>query len=155
MKRILIAPGAFKNSLAADCAAQCIEQGLRKSGITATYVHCPIADGGNGTLDAFAAAGEHRRLSQTVRGPLGAAVEADYIILHDNTAVIEMAQASGLELLADDELDALAASTFGTGELIGAALDAGAECIIIGLGGSATVDGGLGCMQALGAVFCD
>lgn len=156
MQKILIAPGAFKNSLGADQAAQCIEDGLRRSGIDASYVHCPIADGGNGTLDAFCAAAEKgasQRHTLSVQDPLGRTVQAEFAMLPNKVAVIEMAQASGLELLQEHELDPMGASTYGTGQLILAALDAGAQTIIIGLGGSATVDGGIGCMQALGAVF--
>ena len=152
---IIVAPGAFKNSLTAQQAAAAIARGLQQSGLDASLVLAPVADGGNGTLDAMlAAGGERRRLG--VKGPLGALVQAEWGLLPDGrTAVIEMALASGMELLAQDELDPLRASTFGTGQLLVAALAAGATRIILGLGGSATVDGGAGCLQALGLQLLD
>ena len=153
--RIIVAPGAFKNSLTAQQAAAAIARGLEQSGLNASLVLAPVADGGNGTLDAMLAAGGERR-SLAVRGPLGAMVQAEWGLLPDGrTAVIEMALASGMELLPQDELDPLRASTFGTGQLLTAALAAGATRIILGLGGSATVDGGAGCLQALGVQLLD
>lgn len=153
--RIIVAPGAFKNSLTAQEAAAAIARGLERSGLNADLTLAPVADGGNGTLDAMLAGGG-QRFTLTVAGPLGAPVQADWGLLPDGrTAVIEMALASGMELLAPEELDALQAGTFGTGELLAAALDAGAKRIILGLGGSATVDGGAGCLQALGVKFMD
>ena len=153
--RIIVAPGAFKNSLTAQQAAAAIARGLQQSGLDASLVLAPVADGGNGTLDAMLAAGGERR-SLAVRGPLGAMLQAEWGLLPDGrTAVIEMALASGMELLAQDELDPLRASTFGTGQLLAAALAAGATRIILGLGGSATVDGGAGCLQALGVQLLD
>lgn len=153
--KVVIAPGAFKHSLSATAAAQSIAAGLKRSGRHFNLYYSPIADGGNGTLDAFLASGGQRH-PLTVRGPLGALVEAAWGLLADGeTAVVEMALASGLELLAADELDPLRATTYGTGELMRAALDAGAQRIIVGMGGSATVDGGAGCLQALGVRFLD
>ena len=153
--RIIVAPGAFKNSLTAQEAAAAIASGLAQSGLAADLTLAPVADGGNGTLDAMLAGGG-KRFSQTVAGPLGAPVQADWGLLPDGrTAVVEMALASGMELLAPQELDALRAGTFGTGELLAAALAAGATRIVLGLGGSATVDGGAGCLQALGVRFLD
>ncbi len=153
--RILIASGAFKHSLTATAATQIIARGLKRSGLQAELTLLPIADGGNGTLDAFLATGGER-IPKTVLGPLGEEVEAAFgLIDNGRTAVIEMALASGLELLPDDELDAMYTTTYGTGQLLQAALDAGAERVIIGMGGSATVDGGAGCMQALGVRFLD
>ena len=153
--RIIVAPGAFKNSLTAQQAAAAIARGLEQSGLDASLVLAPVADGGNGTLDAMLAAGGERR-SLGVKGPLGAMVQAEWGLLPDGrTAVIEMALASGMELLPQDELDPLRASTFGTGQLLAAALAAGATRIILGLGGSATVDGGGGCLQALGVQLLD
>jgi glycerate kinase len=155
MRKILIAPGAFKHSLSAGQAAQAIEDGLRRSGLQAHLLRLPIADGGNGTLDAFLAGGGQRH-TVTVEGPLGHPVEAAFGLLKDGrTAVIEMALASGLELVSAWQLNPLAASTYGTGQLMLAALKAGAQRIIIGLGGSATVDGGAGCLQALGVGLYD
>ncbi len=153
--RIIVAPGAFKNSLTAQQAAAAIARGLEQSGLGADLLLTPVADGGNGTLDAMLAGGGERR-SQVVSGPLGTPVEADWGLLPDGkTAVVEMALASGMELLKVEELDPLRASTFGTGQLLAAALDAGATRVILGLGGSATVDGGAGCLQALGVQLLD
>ncbi|MFW5772961.1 MAG: glycerate kinase, partial [Phototrophicaceae bacterium] len=152
---ILICPGAFKHSLSASAAATAIAAGLRRSGLGASLRLLPIADGGNGTLDAFLAAGGER-VPLTVEGPLGEPVEAAYGLLSDGTtAVIEMALASGVELLDADALDPLRASTYGTGQLMQAALARGARRIIVGMGGSATVDGGAGCLQALGVYLLD
>lgn len=155
--KILVAPGAFKNSLRATVAADAIAEGLARSGLGAELVKLPIADGGNGTLDVMlAAATDGGRYTVTVRDPLGRPVRADYGLIDDGkTAVIEMALASGLELLSPDELNAMRTSTYGTGQLMAHALNAGARKFIIGLGGSATVDGGSGCLMALGARYYD
>ncbi len=150
---IVIASGAFKHSLSAAAAAQAIARGLRRSGLAADLVLLPIADGGNGTLDAFLTGGG-QRIAVPVRDPLGRPIQADFGLMGD-TAVIEMALASGLELLRPDELDPLRASTYGTGQLMQAALNAGARRVIVGMGGSATVDGGAGCLQALGLRLLD
>jgi glycerate 2-kinase len=150
MRKIIIAPGAFKHSLTARAAADAIARGIERSGLEAELVSLPIADGGNGTLDAFLANGG-RRLNTLVLDPLERPFTAAFGILPDGeTAVIEMALASGLELLRPGELNPLVTTTYGTGTLMKAALDAGAKRIIVGMGGSATVDGGAGCLQALG-----
>lgn len=151
--KIIIAAGAFKHSLSAAAAANAIVRGLRCSGLNADLTLLPIADGGNGTLDAFLAGGGER-ISVMVDDPFGRPVESAFARSGD-TAVIEMALASGLELLRPDELDPLRASTYGTGQLMQAALDSGASRMIIGMGGSATVDGGAGCLQALGVRLLD
>lgn len=151
--KIIIAAGALKHSLSAASAAQAIARGLRRSGLDAGLVLLPIGDGGNGTLDAFLTGGGER-ISVMVADPLGRPLEAAFG-LRDGTAVVEMALASGLELLATDELDPLRTSTFGTGQLMQAALDAGAQRVIVGMGGSATVDGGAGCLAALGVRLLD
>lgn len=155
--KIIIAPGAFKNSLSATQAAQAIETGLVRSGLQADWVRLPIADGGNGTLDAMlAAASNGERISLTVRGPLGRPVPAEYGLIDDGqTAVIEMALASGMELLLPQELDPMKATTYGTGQLMQDALNRGAKRFIVGMGGSATVDGGAGCLSALGVKLLD
>lgn len=151
--KILIAPSAFKHSLSARAVAEAVARGLGRSGLAADLHLLPIADGGNGTLDAFLANGGER-ITVQVDDPLGRPVEAAFGLLPDGiTAVIEMALASGLELLRDDERDPLKASTYGTGQLLAAALEHGARRLIIGMGGSATVDGGAGCLQALGVRF--
>jgi glycerate kinase len=153
--RIIIAPGAFKNSLSALAVAQAIEKGLTRSKLPAELYLAPIADGGNGTLDAYLANGGER-VSLRVDGPLGTQVEASYgLIDNGQTAVIEMAQASGLELVSGLRLDPLNASTYGTGQLMQAALERGVKRVIVGMGGSATVDGGAGCLQALGVELLD
>ena len=153
--KILVASGAFKESLTAAEACAAIARGLGESGLAADIVQLPIADGGNGTLDALLAAGGER-LSRPVYDPLGREIVAEYgLIDGGRTAVIEMALASGLELLARDELDALRASTYGTGQLMAAALERGVERVILGLGGSATTDGGMGCLRALGLRLLD
>ena len=147
---ILIASGAFKHSLSAADACAIIARGLRRGGWAGPLYEVPIADGGNGTLDAWMAQGGTRH-RLTVMDPLMRPIEAEYGLLDDGrSAVIEMALASGLELLADAERDALAASTYGTGQLMQAALERGARRFIIGMGGSATVDGGAGALHALG-----
>jgi glycerate 2-kinase len=153
--KIIIAPGAFKHSLSARAAAEAIERGLVKSGLGAEFRLLPIADGGNGTLDAFLAGGGERIETEAL-DPLGRRIRAAFGLLPDGeTAVIEMALASGLELVRRDELNAIKASTYGTGILMQAALDAGARRVIVGIGGSATTDGGAGCLQALGVRLLD
>jgi len=151
--RIVIAAGALKHSLSAADAAQAIARGLRRSGLEADLVLLPVADGGNGTLDAFLLSGG-QEIVVPVSDPLGRPIKASFGLL-GNTAVIEMALASGLERLTAEERDPLRASTYGTGQLMKAALDAGAERVIVGVGGSATVDGGAGCLQALGVRLLD
>ncbi|MBC8100888.1 MAG: glycerate kinase, partial [Armatimonadetes bacterium] len=151
--KILIAPGAFKGSLTATQAADAIARGLTRSGIDAELVQLPLADGGDGTLDAFLAQGGER-VPMTVQDALGCPIAAAYGILDNGaTAVVELALASGLAQLAQP--DALAADTYGTGELLAAALNSGAQRIIVGLGGSATTDGGAGALRALGVRFLD
>ena len=154
--KIVIAPDSFKDSLSAAGVAQAIAGGCAQVWPDAHVLQCPMADGGEGTVDAVLAAckGELRR--QTVRGPLGDSVEARWGWLADShTAMIEMAEASGLQLVAPGQRDACSSTTYGTGELIRAALDAGALRIILAIGGSATNDGGAGAMQALGVQLLD
>lgn len=149
--KILIAPNAFKNSLDAVTAATSIAKGLQRSQLDCHCLLQPIADGGDGMLTVMLSqegATEHKAV---VDGPLGRRVEAAYGLLEGGkTAVIEMAEASGIRLLSPEELNPMKTSTYGTGQLIRAALDAGAQEIVIGIGGSATVDLGLGMTQALG-----
>ena len=152
--KILVAAGAFKQSLTAAEACAAIARGLEESGLQARVEQLPIADGGNGTLDAFLAAGGER-IAVPVLDPLLRPIEAEYGLIDGRTAVIEMALASGLELLQPAELNPLVASTYGTGQLMADALARGVERIIIGLGGSATVDGGMGCLCALGLKLLD
>lgn len=152
---IILAPDSFKGSLTALEAALAMRAGaLRVFGDKSTFDLTPLADGGEGTLEAILAGGG-TRFSLKICDPLLQEIQADWGILPDGTAIIEMAQASGLTLISEIQRDALRASTFGTGQLIKAALDHGCRELLIGIGGSATTDGGAGCLQALGANFFD
>ena len=154
--KIIIAPDSFKDSLSAEGVAQAIADGLAQVWPDAQLVQCPMADGGEGTVDSVLAACHGQLRHHSVRGPLGAAVQAGWGWLADShTAIIEMAEASGLQLLPPEQRDACVTTTYGTGELIRAALDAGAQRIILAIGGSATNDGGAGAMQALGVQLFD
>lgn len=153
---ILIAPNAFKHSLTANEAADAIQEGLRRSGLNFTSERFPIADGGDGTGHLIVEKCKGIWHEYDVHDPLGRLIKAPLgIIDQGKTAVIEMADASGIRLLERHELSPLNASSFGTGELIRHALDRGVERMIIGLGGSATVDGGVGILSALGVKFLD
>jgi glycerate 2-kinase len=143
----LVAPDSFKGTFSASEVAHAVAEGLRDAGREAREL--PVADGGEGTMDVLVTAlgGEVRRL--TASGPLGRSVEAGFALLPDGSAVVEMAQASGLSLVAESDRDAWSASTRGTGELIAAAAEAGAAPIVVTVGGSATTDGGAGAIEAL------
>ena len=132
-----------------------MQNGARRVFPGAEWEICPLADGGEGTLDALLAATGGFIKTKRVRGPLGESVEANWGILPDGKAVIEMAQASGLTLISPEKRDAKSASSFGTGQLIKDALIAGSREIFVGLGGSATTDGGAGALSALGAILRD
>ena len=147
--RIVIAPDKFKGSLSAGEAARCLSTGIREARADAEVAVVPMADGGEGTLDAALANGYERR-EAVVHGPLGAPLRASFAMRGDE-AVVELAVASGLALVPAGRRDALAASSRGTGELIAAALDAGATRIVLAIGGSASTDGGAGLIAALGA----
>ncbi|TAM73899.1 glycerate kinase [bacterium] len=151
--RLVIAPDKFKGSLSAAAVASSVARGWRSVRQGDEIALCPMADGGEGTVAAFVDAG-FRAITRSVRGPLGAPVDATYAF-DGATAVIEMAAASGLALLDEGSRDAANATTYGTGELIADALALGARRIVVGIGGSATNDGGAGCMQALGARLLD
>ncbi|MEN5032034.1 glycerate kinase [Pseudomonas sp. Ps21-P2] len=154
--KIVIAPDSFKDSLSAQSVAHAIAAGLIDVWPDAELVECPMADGGEGTIEAVLAACDGEWMSNQVSGPLAQPVQAQWGWLADTrTAIIEMAMASGLQLLSLDQRDATITSTFGTGELIKAALDAGAERVILAIGGSATNDAGTGMLSALGARFLD
>lgn len=151
---ILIAPNAFKNSLDATQVADAIEQGLKLSKLKCTTTCFPIADGGDGTGSLIIESGKGEVISKQVHDPLGRIIDSSFgLIDNGKTAVIEMADASGLRLLKKEERDPLKASSYGTGELIKFALDAGVNKIILAMGGSATVDGGCGILNALGISF--
>ena len=153
--KIVIAPDSFKESLSAPEVAAAIARGWHQVHPQAEILLRPMADGGEGTVDALLAATGGERRDCRVRGPLGEPVQAHWGWLGDGTAVLEMAAASGLHLVPRERRDATLTTSFGTGELIRAALDAGATRIILGLGGSATNDGGAGLLQALGVRFLD
>ena len=153
---ILIAPNAFKNSLDAPQVARAIEQGLKQSQLKCTTECFPIADGGDGTGSLIIERCKGSIVAQRVHDPIGRKIDSRFgLIDNGKTAVIEMADASGLRLLKKEELNPMQTSSFGTGELINAALDKGASKIIIAMGGSATVDGGCGILKALGIDFLD
>ena len=152
--RVVIAPDSYKGSVSAVGVAAALERGVLRVFPQAEVRKIPIADGGEGTVEALVTATGGEMKQARVRGPLGESVEACWGILGDGqTAVIEMAAASGLPLVPPDRRDPRITTTYGTGELIRAALDAGLRRIIIGIGGSATNDGGTGMAQALGAKF--
>lgn len=151
MMRLLIAPDSFKGSLTAAEAAAAMERGARQALPAASILTLPMADGGEGTVDAMVAGTNGQYLSRTVTGPLGQPVEGRFGLLGDGrTAVIEMAAASGLLLVPKEQRDPRITTTYGTGELIRHALDLGVSRMLIGIGGSATNDGGAGMVQALG-----
>jgi glycerate kinase len=154
--RIVVAPNAFKGSLSALQAAQAIAEGIKAAIPDVDLVLVPIADGGDGTVDALVAATQGERRMLRVRGPLGDPVDADYgIIESGSTAVIEMAKAAGLALVPPAKRDPQITTTYGVGELLQRAYDDGARHFIVGIGGSATNDGGAGMAQALGYHLLD
>ncbi|ORM66481.1 glycerate kinase [Pantoea rodasii] len=154
--KIVIAPDSYKESLSALEVASAIEAGFSEIFPEAEYVKIPVADGGEGTVEAMVAATQGSIVRLSVTGPLGAPVDAFYGLSGDErSAFIEMAAASGLELVPAAQRDPLITNSYGTGELIKNALDRGVDHIIIGIGGSATNDGGSGMMQALGACLLD
>lgn len=154
--KILVAPDSYKGSLSSKQVCQAIEEGLLKAcqGVF-EVVKVPIADGGEGTVDAFLSALGGELIELTVTGPLGKPVHSFYGILPDGTAVIEMAAASGLSLIPAHQRNPLVTTTYGTGQLIMNALDHGCSRFIVGIGGSATNDAGVGMLQALGIKFLD
>ena len=154
--QILISPNAFKNCLDANAAAMAILQGLQESKLSFTYQLLPVGDGGDGTGALIIQQCGGSMVPAIVKDPLMRNIQTSFGWMeYQQTAVIEMAAASGLHCLAANELDPLHASSFGTGELILKALDKGAKHIILCLGGSATVDGGTGILRALGVRFLD
>ncbi|WP_320153228.1 glycerate kinase [uncultured Tolumonas sp.] len=153
--KIVIAPDSYKESLSAMEVANAIEAGFREIYPNAEYVKMPVADGGEGTVDAMVAATGGHKISVSVTGPTGKPVMAELGLIHQHTAVIEMAAASGLERISVAERNPLITTTYGTGEMIRAALDLGVKQFIIGIGGSATNDGGAGMLQALGYRLLD
>lgn len=155
MARVVVAPDSLKGSLAAAAAAEAIALGWRSVRPHDELILLPQADGGEGTLDAIASAVPAARIEDAgpVTGPDGRAVEGHWLSLPDRTAVVELAVSSGLPLMG--ALDPLGATTRGLGEVIGRALDGGATSLVIGLGGSASTDGGAGALAALGLALLD
>ena len=154
--KIVIAPDSFKESLTALQVAQAIEIGFKKIFPDAEYIKVPMADGGEGTVQSLIDAWQGQAMVTEVTAPLGNKVLAEWGLSADRkTAIIEMAAASGLHLVAENERNPLITGSYGTGELIKAALNFGVEKIILGIGGSATNDAGVGMLQALGAAFLD
>ncbi len=153
---ILIAPNAFKHSVGAGEAADAIARGFLQSRLDCTTACFPIGDGGDGTCRIIHDALHGKYVKYTVQDPLGRPIEAGFSLVHGGrTAVIEMADASGIRLLASDELNPMRTSSQGTGELIRHAMDEDVDHLVIGMGGSATVDGGCGILHALGVRFRD
>ncbi len=154
--KIVVAPDSFKGSLTAVEVSDAIEQGIREIFPETEIVKIPMADGGDGTVQCLVNATEGEILREKVTDPLGGEVLASYGILGDKkTSVIEMAEASGLTLVPKNRRNPLITTTYGTGQVIKAALDQGCRKMIIGIGGSATNDGGAGMVQALGAKLLD
>jgi glycerate kinase len=153
--RVLIAPDSFKGSLTSVQVARALADGWHRGRPDDEVVLCPLADGGEGTLEAIAAAGGWSWRETEVANPLGRPIRARWLASEDGEgdlrAAVEMAQASGLSRLAPGERDAIRATSIGTGELLRAAIDAGASSIVLGIGGSATTDGGAGLLRGLGA----
>lgn len=153
--KILIAPDSFKGSATSRMAAEAIGKGVHIVFPDANLIKIPVADGGEGTVEALTDSMHGEIISKRVKGPLGEAVDAEYGILPGEVAVIEMASASGLPLVPDNKRNPLITSTYGTGQLILDALNRGCKEIILGIGGSATNDGGTGMARALGYQFLD
>ncbi|KJG36930.1 glycerate kinase [Photobacterium angustum] len=154
--KIIIAPDSYKESLTAMEVATAIENGFRQVIPNAEYIKLPMADGGEGTVQSLVDASSGRIIECTVTGPLGEQVNGFFGLMGDGkTAIIEMAAASGLHLVSPEQRNPMLTTSFGTGELILAALDKGVEHIIVGIGGSATNDGGIGMAQALGVRLLD
>ncbi|NLC03748.1 MAG: glycerate kinase, partial [Tissierellia bacterium] len=153
--KIIIASDSYKGSLSTLEVANSIEKGIRKIYEDAEIIKIPVADGGEGTLDTLVLGTGGIYEEVKVLGPLGNNILAKYGILDGNIAVVEVAEASGLTLMAEEELNPLITTSYGTGELVKAAIDKGMRKIYVGLGGSGTNDGGVGMAQALGVSFKD
>ena len=156
MTKYVVAPDSFKESMTAKEVCDAMEKGIKEADSAAEVIKVPMADGGEGTVDSLVDATQGQRVIVEVTGPLGNKISAYYGILgNGTTAVIEMAKASGLEIVEKKERNPMITTTFGTGELIRDALDHNVKEIIIGVGGSSTNDGGSGMAQALGAKLLD
>ena len=156
MKKIIIAPDSFKGSLTSAEVANAIELGIKRVAPNCEIVKVPIADGGDGTMDTLVSALGGKKIKIKVHDPLMRPIEAEYgLVKNGETAVIEMATASGLTLLSKEEQNPSITTTFGTGEIINDALQRGCHTFLIGIGGSATNDAGIGMLKALGFRFLD
>lgn len=156
MKKIIIAPDSFKGSLTSVEVANAIELGIKRVAPNCEIVKVPIADGGDGTMDTLVSALGGKKIKIKVHDPLMRPIEAEYgLVKNGGTAVIEMATASGLTLLSKEEQNPSITTTFGTGEIINDALQRGCHTFLIGIGGSATNDAGIGMLKALGFRFLD
>lgn len=157
--KIIVAPDSYKGSMTALKVAKSIERGIKKAtedySVSCDVVKIPMADGGEGTVDAILDNVKGEKINVKVKDPLGRDINSFFGIINDDTAIIEMAAASGLNLLTEEERNPMKTTSYGTGQLIKAALDHGCKKIIIGIGGSATNDGGVGMAQALGFKFLD
>lgn len=154
--KIVLAPDSFKESMTAKEACEAMEKGIKKADPDVTCVQVPMADGGEGTMQSLVDATRGNIHSLQVTGPLGNQVMAQYGILGDGkTGIIEMSSASGIHLVPSEQRNPLITTTYGTGQLIKACLDCGVEKLLIGIGGSATNDGGAGVVQALGGKLLD
>jgi len=151
-RNILMAMNAFKGTLTSREAGEAVARGAARAGAGTTVL--PVADGGDGTLEACLAARPGQRIAESVADPLGRTVTAEWA-LFDSVAVVEMSRASGLALLAPEERNPLVATSLGTGQLMDRALRRGVEHVVVAVGGSATVDGGMGALCALGFSFRD
>ena len=151
--RVVVAPDKFKGSLTAREVAERVAAGIAAVDPEADVVRVPVADGGDGTVDAALAAG-YERIAVRATGPTGEPVDTAYAV-RDDVAVVEMADVSGLRLLPPDRLAPLTATSYGTGEVVAAALDRGARHVVLGIGGSASTDGGAGMLEALGVRLYD
>lgn len=153
--KVVIAIDSFKGSASSLELSESIKEGLKELDKNIKVSICPMADGGEGTLEALSFAQKTETIGLTCKDPLGKDVKAKYSIIENNLAIIEMASASGLPLVPKDKRDPLSTSTYGTGELIRDALKRGVKEFVVGIGGSATNDAGLGMLRALGFRFFD
>ncbi len=153
--KIILAPDSFKGSLSSKEAATAMARGIVRVMPNAELITLPMADGGEGTVSAILSACKGKLISVPVLNPMGKSIDAVYGILNDGSAIIEMSQASGITLIPPSERNPMQASTFGTGEMILSALQQGCRKIYLGIGGSATNDGGMGMAEAIGVRFYD
>ncbi|HUH46758.1 MAG TPA: glycerate kinase [Arenibacter sp.] len=154
--KIIVAPDSFKDCLSAKEVALSISKGIRRVYPEAIIYEIPLSDGGEGLVDTLLGGADGKLISVPVQDPLGRSINVEFGVVGDGTtAIVELARASGLELLRENERNPLLTSTYGTGQLIKAALDLGCKKIVVGLGGSATNDGGTGMLRALGARLLD